>query len=421
MRLSYNEIARSYAEAWERVLGIHIIIAYGRRRQMGRRGGNFSVWLKEEPMTSPTQSVVSLLGLGLTPGKLRGLQRISNPNGTLTMVALDQNSSMIGMIKDALKRKGENREPTFEEIVEAKVELARCLAGHASGLLVDAYYGAWNTVASFSVPRTTGLLIRVEKSGGPKNTVNAPIGEIEPGWGVAKIKRFGADAVKLLAQYEPGEPDSAERQFALLQQVYQECLKHDILFLLEPITFPYKQGGKDEDKKSKSYLDRKAATVIESARHLSRYCDVYKAEFPGTFGHETDAQLMENLKKLDAASERPWVLLSAGVDFPDYKKQVEMAMQAGASGVLGGRAFWKEFFTFGTAEERMKFGKNEAAGRVKQVDAIVQEKAKPWFARYGLKTDTLAGMRAAENWHFRYGERREGEPGRGAVAAGEVY
>ena len=24
---------------------------------------------------------------------------------------------------------------------------------------------------------------------------------------------------------------------------------------------------------------------------LSRYCDVYKAEFPGTFGHETDAQL----------------------------------------------------------------------------------------------------------------------------------
>ena len=34
----------------------------------------------------------ALLGKGLTPGKLRGLQRISNPNGTLTMLALDQNS-----------------------------------------------------------------------------------------------------------------------------------------------------------------------------------------------------------------------------------------------------------------------------------------------------------------------------------------
>ena len=39
-------------------------------------------------MSTPL-SVTRLLGLGLTPGKLRGLQRISNANGTLTMVALD--------------------------------------------------------------------------------------------------------------------------------------------------------------------------------------------------------------------------------------------------------------------------------------------------------------------------------------------
>ncbi len=114
-------------------------------------------------------SVTRLLGLNLTPGKLRGLQCISNPNGTLTMVALDQNSSMISMIKDSLKKKGENREPTFDEIVDAKVHLARCLAPSASALLVDAYYGAWNTVASFALPRDVGLLVRVEKSGGDKN------------------------------------------------------------------------------------------------------------------------------------------------------------------------------------------------------------------------------------------------------------
>src|SRR5438132_12979356 len=105
-------------------------------------------------------SVTRLLGLNLTPGKLRGLQRISNANGTLTMVALDQNSSMISMIKDSLKKKGTEREPTFEEIVEAKVVLAKSLASSCSALLVDAYYGVWNTVASFSLPRTTGLLVR---------------------------------------------------------------------------------------------------------------------------------------------------------------------------------------------------------------------------------------------------------------------
>src|SRR5947207_1359600 len=137
-------------------------------------------------------SVSRALALNLTPGKLRGLQKISNPNGTLTMVALDQNSSMITMIKDSLKKKGENREPTFDEIVDAKVHLARCLAPGASALLVDAYFGAWNTVASFALPRDVGLLVRVEKSGGDKNTRGAPMGAIEPGWSVAKIKRMGA-------------------------------------------------------------------------------------------------------------------------------------------------------------------------------------------------------------------------------------
>ncbi len=374
-------------------------------------------------MSNPatTQSVTRWFGLGLTPGKLRGLQRISNPNGTLTMVATDQNSSMISMMKDSFKKRGEDRELTFEEIVEAKIDLARSLGPHCSGLLVDAYYGAWNVVASLSIPRNTGLLVRVEKSGGPKNARNAPIGEIEPGWGVGKIKRMGADAVKLLAQFEPTEPDSSEKNFGLIEQVYQECIKHDILMLLETVSFPFKQGDMMEDKKSPSYLKRKAETVIESARQLSRYCDVYKAEFPGTLGHESDEKLMENLRRLNEASERPWVLLSAGVDYPDYKKQVEMAMKAGANGVLGGRAFWKEYFTFDKIEDRQKFARGEAASRVKQVHEIVQERGKPWFARYGLTLEQISSFRAVEGWHFRYGERRAPETGRGPVAAGDVY
>src|SRR5436190_271168 len=112
---------------------------------------------------STTTSVTRLLGLNLTPGKLRGLQRISNPNGTLTMVATDQNSSMISMIKDSLKKKGETREPTYEEIVEAKIVLSRALGPLCSGLLVDGYYGYWTSVASYAIPPQTGVLIRVEK------------------------------------------------------------------------------------------------------------------------------------------------------------------------------------------------------------------------------------------------------------------
>jgi tagatose 1,6-diphosphate aldolase len=340
-----------------------------------------------------TTSITRLYGLGLTPGKLRGLQRISNPNGTLTMVATDQNSSMIKMMKEATKK-----EPTYAEIADAKVMLSRALAPHCSGLLVDGMYGYASTVAAFAVPSSTGILIRVEKSGADKNAAGAPCGELEPGWGVAKIKRCGADAVKLLAQFEPGELDSAEKNFEFTRSIYEECIKHDILFLLEPIHFPY--NGEKEDSPSK--IARKASTVIESAKYLSRYCDVYKAEFPGTFGHETEAQLVDNLKKLNDACGKPWVLLSAGVKYDAYKKQVEMAMKAGASGVLGGRAFWQEFFEEKDPAARQKYAETICVSRVKETDSIVRG-GSPWFARYGLTMEELHGVRTTEGWHARYG------------------
>jgi len=345
-----------------------------------------------------TTSVTRLLGLGLTPGKLRGLQRICNDNGTLTMVATDQNSSMIDMMKKAFKAKGEEREPTYDELVLAKNTLTRCLAPHASAILVDGYYGAWNAMATFNLPRNTGLLIRVEKSGSGKNKVGAPLGAYEPGLGVRKIKLLGADAVKLLAPFEPGEPHSAEHQLHFTRQVYEECQKHDILLLLETVAFPF-AGEKKEDAR---YRARKAETVIESARQLSRFCDIYKAEFPGHFGQETESQLLDNLKALNAASERPWVLLSAGVDFPDYKKQVEMAMSCGASGILGGRAFWKEYFTKDSQAAREEFAAGEAVSRVKQAHEIVYAKATPWFKWYGLTMEQIRTIYVAEGWHFRY-------------------
>jgi tagatose 1,6-diphosphate aldolase len=360
-----------------------------------------------------------LLGRGLTPGKLRGLQRISNPNGTLTMLALDQNSSMIEMAHKALKGKGFDREPTFEEVVEAKLDMMRQMAPAASGVLIDAYYGYWPAVATGAAPADKGVLVRVEKSGSPKNAVGAPMGEIEPGMSVEKIKLMGADAVKLLAPFEPGEPISAEHQFALISHVYEQCLKYDILLLLEPVAFPY---GK-EKKTDASYLARKAETVIESARQISRFCDVYKAEFPGTLGVESDDQLIDNVHALSEASERPWVLLSAGVDYPDYLKQVKMAMECGCTGVLGGRAFWKEYFLQDGAEARTEFAATTGRKRVADVGEVVAAHGTPWFSRYGLTQEDLMAIRPAEGWHLRYAPHAGSAGGAGGhtVRAGEVY
>lgn len=362
----------------------------------------------------------ALLGRGLTPGKLRGLQRISNPNGTLTMVAFDQNSSMIDMAHKALKAKGHDRAPSYEEIVEAKLDMMRQMAPAASGVLIDAYYGVWPAIATGAMPPEKGLIVRVERSGGAKNKVGGPMGEIEAGMSVEKIKLMGVDVVKLLAPFEPTELVSAEHQFALITKIYEDCKKFDILMLLEPVAFPI--GG--EKKTDASFLDRKAETVIESARQISRLCDVYKAEFPGTLGHESEDQQHDNLHALDAASERPWVLLSAGVDYPDYVKQVHMAMEAGASGILGGRAFWKEYFQQDGEDARTRFAAEIGAKRIADLDVVVRDRGTPWFARYGLSKEEMATIRAAEGWHFRYAPHAEaagGAAGGTVVRAGEVY
>ena len=70
------------------------------------------------------------------------------------------------------------------------------------------------------------------------------------------------------------------------------------MFLLEPVAFPYN----GEKKTDPGYVARKAETVIESARQISRFCDIYKAEFPGTLGVDSDAQCLDNCHALSEAS-----------------------------------------------------------------------------------------------------------------------
>ena len=321
--------------------------------------------------------------------------------------------------RQGAERQGAGPRAHYEEIVEAKVDLASHLAPSASGVLIDAYYGAWSCVAAGAIGPQTGLLVRVEMSGSPKNKVGAPMGLIEPGWSVEKIKLMGADAVKLLAQYEPTEPISAEHQFQLIEHVYSECqeARHSHAARDRGVSLRRRKENRP------GYINRKAATVIDSARQLSRFCDIYKAEFPGTLGHDSDNQLRENLAALNAASERPWVLLSAGVDYPDYYKQVQMALEAGASGVLGGRAFWKEYFLQDGAQARSQFAATTAFKRVADVNTLVRERGTPWSTRYGFTNESLASIRATEGWHARYGSGLGSSDGAQASkrAPGEVY
>ena len=58
------------------------------------------------------------------------------------------------------------------------------------------------------------------------------------------------------------------------------------------------------------------------------------------FGKGTQHELLTASQKLNENIAMPWVILSSGVDDKLFPRAVSVAMQAGASGFLAGRAVW---------------------------------------------------------------------------------
>ena len=129
-------------------------------------------------------------------------------------------------------------------------------------------------------------------------------------------------------------------------------------FLLELVGYALEAGGAD----TSDYAGRKPDLVARSAAEFSKpeyRVDILKLEFPadlkwtkeysgGAFdGKERQpvyalSQVRESCAQVNEAAGVPWVILSAGVDIEEFLVQVDLAVEAGASGFLCGRAIWKD-------------------------------------------------------------------------------
>jgi tagatose 1,6-diphosphate aldolase len=184
----------------------------------------------------------------------------------------------------------------------------------------------------------------------------------------------------------------------VVAKLAEDCIKEDIPLLVEPVSYPV---DRDEMNSSK-FAERKPELVIETARQITAIpIDVLKAEFPADVKLEQDeAKLLGFCRELDMASRLPWVLLSAGVDFDTFRKQVEVACRAGASGFLAGRALWQEGAQIRSRGERMNFFKNTAAKRLKELTDIAAKHGRPWYVKLGVKPGEFASV--DENWYKNY-------------------
>jgi len=321
----------------------------------------------------------------LSSGKIRGLTEIASADGFLTVLALDQRGSLIramGLEKEDSK--------LYEKIRDFKMDTIGELLPFCSAVLLDPQYSAAEAIHDGLVSGQKGIIVTTEETGyieQPEGRIN----QLIPGWSLEKAKRMGASASKLLVYYNPNINSVAKEQEGFVQSLSGIAHDLDLPLLLEPMSY---SPDPDMPKKSIKFARMRPQIVLDTVKSLGRLgVDLLKLEFPCDVNYEADESVwFSACEQITEHSPVPWVLLSAGVDFDIFKKQLKVACQAGASGFVAGRAIWKEAASLGK-EERKSFLINTAAKRTDELAAIVHEYAVPWK---DLLTDKFAKI--DENW-----------------------
>jgi tagatose 1,6-diphosphate aldolase len=318
-------------------------------------------------------------------GARRGIAACASARGTFAVLALDHSQKLRKEL-----RPDDPDSVTYDEMVEFKQAVVRALAPVATGTLLDPEIGAAQSIADGSLPASAGLLVAIEATGyeGPPT---ARISRVLDGWSVAKAKRMGASAAKLLVYYHPESANAADQE-RLIADVAAECRAADLALFVEPLSYSLVEGEKLAG-------EARREVVVETARRLTAIGgDILKAEFPYDPSVTDRSRWREACVELDAASLVPWVLLSGGVDGATFEAQVSTACDAGASGILVGRSVWAEATTMAPVE-RDSFLLTIGRERLGRLADLVDTVGRPWHSRPSrLTTSPLPG----DGWYRNY-------------------
>jgi tagatose 1,6-diphosphate aldolase len=312
-------------------------------------------------------------------GKYRNLSQCSTKRGAISVMALDHRQNLRAAINPT-----DPSQVNDSQLIEFKRLVVSRLAPVATAVLLDAQYGAAHCIASRDLPGTTGLLVAAEATGYTGDPT-ARTSRILAGWSMTKASGLGANAVKLLAYYHPQSPTAGQLE-ELIRQVAEDCNAVGLPLFLEPLSYSLDPSSK------KLAPQERCQVVIETARRLTAIpgVDILKAEFPLDIDAVQDEHAWADAcAQLSAASQAPWVLLSASANYETFLRMVTVACQHGASGVAVGRAVWQEAPKL-TGAERVKFIEQVAVPRMQRITALCDALAKPWMDFYPLdepKTD----------------------------------
>src|SRR5437764_8931360 len=180
----------------------------------------------------------------LTPGKLAGLQRVSDKRGVIAAAAMDQRGSLQ---KSLAKEKGADVTDSMME--EFKSLVTEVLTPHASAILLDP---EWGLPAAKRRAKNAGLLLAYEKTGYDK-TGPGRLGDLLDHWSACRLKEAGADCVKILLYYTPYDPkDVNDKMHARIERIGDDCRPNDLPYFLAFVG--YDEGT---DEKGLEYAKKK--------------------------------------------------------------------------------------------------------------------------------------------------------------------
>ena len=312
----------------------------------------------------------------LTPGKLWGMRRMADDAGIFKMTAVDQRPPIKAPIAKAL---GRDQAP-WEEVARVKRMLIETLQPGSTAMLLDPHYAIPIGLDVMSPDK--GLIVTLEDSLFTEADGGRLSSSIDD-WSVEKIKRMGADAVKGLAWYRPDAAATVRQaQQDYVKRIGETCARCEIPFLFELLVYPLA----DDAAQTRDYIEmagKKADHVMASVSEFAKPdygVDVFKLESPvNASAADGSAEVQASFDELGRLAGRPWVMLSAGAGKADFKRILEHAFAAGASGFLAGRAIWLDAFGAYPDWETMRRGlESEGANYLSEIGSLADTVARPW-------------------------------------------
>jgi len=300
--------------------------------------------------------------------KKTGLAAIANDAGIFSIIAMDQRNTLKKMFAAV------GIEATLQDMQEAKIEVARHLTPHASGLLLDIEVGVGAVMGAGVLDPHCGLLIAAENP--DRGDFNGePRPSIKAGQDGAWVKKNGGDALKQLVMMHPGrpigagEPDITAETLNVVREVIAGCEAAGVPSVIENLIYAL-------PSQTELTAKQREDLIVESALLLNELKpDLLKLEYPGS---------PEGCRRLAEGLTVPWAVLSAGVAFNEFEKVVQISCtEGGASGFIAGRSVWKESIGMKGAE-RTEFLANTAVPRLEKLNKAVAGIARP-FTEVGGK------------------------------------